>query len=48
MKYRGLIGIVKRIFLEVELFTLRGRALLYGVAIAIKNGVSFSPHSVAC
>jgi len=40
VRSRNLLEVVKRIFLEVELFTLRGRALLYGVAIAIKNGVN--------
>jgi hypothetical protein len=40
VRSRNLLKVVKRIFLEVELFTLRGRALLYGVAIAIKNGVN--------
>jgi len=40
VRYRNLLEVVKRIFLEVELFTFRGRALLYGVAIAIKNGVN--------
>jgi hypothetical protein len=40
VRSRNLLEVVKRIFLEVELFTFRGRALLYGVAIAIKNGVN--------
>jgi hypothetical protein len=40
VRSRNLLEVVKRIFLEVELFTFRDRALLYGVAIAIKNGVN--------
>jgi len=34
----GLLEIVRGIFLEIELSTLRGKALLYGIAIAIKRG----------
>jgi len=33
-----LLEIVRGIFLEIELSTLRGKALLYGIAIAIKSG----------
>jgi hypothetical protein len=37
IKSATLLEIVKSIFLEIELSTFRGKALLYGTAIAIKN-----------
>jgi hypothetical protein len=37
VRSRVLLEIVRNIFLEIELSTFRGKALLYGVAITIKN-----------
>jgi hypothetical protein len=37
VRSRKLVEIVRKIFLEIELSTFRGKALLYGIAIAIKN-----------
>ena len=39
VRSRRLAEIVREIFLEIELSTLMGKALLYGIAIAIKNSV---------
>jgi hypothetical protein len=38
VRSRKLLEIVRGMFLEIELSTLKGKALLYGIAIAIKNG----------
>jgi hypothetical protein len=39
VRSKKLVEIVRGILLEIELSTFRGKALLYGVAIAVKNGL---------
>jgi len=39
IKSRVLRGILEEIFLEIELSTLRGRAVFYGVLLALRQGL---------
>jgi len=39
VRSRKLVEVVRNVFLEIELSTLRGKALLYGIVITIKSRV---------